>query len=939
MRKVGSTVVLGLMLGAAPGALYAQTGGGTEVPATEEPAGPDAAHNDDLADEDIVVTGERERGAVIGNVKPEQQLSPADIRSYGVSSVSELITELAPQTNAGTGTPIVLLNGKRISAFAEIQDIPTEAIARVDILPEETALAYGYAASQKVVNIVLRRRFRSESGELRVGTTTDGGRENGRIEAGILRIRNDNRFNLDLKYSEASKLLESERDILSTAPSRPYSLGGNITGADGAGEIDPALSALAGSPVTVAGVPAGAAAGAPSLGDFLAGANQAGVSDVGRYRTLSPSTRNLAVNATLARALPGGISGTINGRFEIIDSDSLQGLPGVSLGLPAGNPYSPFAEPVQLYRYLDGAGALGQSTRGRTGHLGVTLNGALSTWQWSFTGAYDISESKTRTDRGFDISALQAAIDAGDPALNPFGAIGPSLLGDRNIDTAKSTTSGLVGDLLLSGALFTLPAGKATTSIKLGASTNSVESDSVRSGLARSAEFSRDIASGQISVDMPITSRRNGVLGAVGDIALNVNGGIDRLSDFGSLTAYGYGLRWTPIPAIRFIASSSHEQSAPTGSQINAPQIVTPNVPVFDYARGETVFVSQIGGGNPLLTESERHQTRLGVTIKPFDKPDLTLTANYVNSRTDNPVAGFPTPTPQIEAAFPDRFIRDVDGALLQVDGRPINFAESRSEQLRWGVNLSIPLKSSIQKKFEAWRAAGAKPEDRPQDLRGLFGDRRRGGEGGNPEVRSSQADRERDGAGGGDSAGGGDRPRGPGGGGFGRGRGGGGRGGGGRLQFGLFHTWHLTERILIDRSLPALDLLDGDATGSNGGQPRHEVQGQFGYTNNGLGARLSANWQSATRVDGALGASDSTLRFGDLATVDLRLFANLGQMPSLVRKHPFLRGSRVSLSADNLFNARQKVTDTTGATPVRYQPAYLDPLGRTISINFRKMF
>lgn len=938
MRLFGRVLIAALAAGVSPVAM-AQISAEVPPPPEHVADSTDPEEGDEDVGEDIVVTGARERGAVIGNVKPEQQLGAADIRSYGVSSIAELITELAPQTNAAGGEPVILLNGKRISAFAEIQDMPPEAIERIDILPEEVALTYGYSANQKVVNIVLRRRFRTETAELRAGTTTDGGRENGKIEAGLLRIRNDNRFNLDLEYSRATRLLENERGITATSPSRPFSLGGNITALDGEGEIDPALSALAGEPVTVVAVPGSAASGAPSLAAFAPGANQTSVSNLGRFRTLSPSTQNLAVNTVYARPLGGGISASVNARFEIIDSDSLQGLPGATLQLPSSSPFSPFADTTQLYRYIDSSGPLGQSTRGRTGHIGVTLNGQISTWQWSFTGAYDISESKTRTDRGIDTSALQAAISAGDATVNPYGAIPTALLGATTVDTARSTTSGLVGDLLLSGSPFTLPAGKVTTSVRLGASSNDVESRSVRSGIVRNADFSRDIASGQVNVDLPITSRRNGVLGAIGDFALNANAAVEHLSDAGTLNTYGYGLRWTPITEIRLIASRTHDQSAPTGQQVNAPQISTPNVPIFDYARGETVFVNQIGGGNPLLTESERRTTRIGLTIKPFDKPDLTLTARYQDRRTDNPIAAFPTPTPQIEAAFPDRFLRDASGALIQVDGRPINFASARSSELRWGFNLSLPLKSSIQKKVEAWRAAGGKREEMPADLRAIMGNRQRerGPEGQPPP---NQADRERAGQGAG-----GDRPGGGGGGGgrrFGPGGPGGGRGpggGGGRLQFALFHTWHFVEKIVIDPSLPALDLLGGDATGSSGGQPRHEVQGQFGYSNNGLGARMSANWQSATRVNGALGGDGTTLRFGDIATFDLRLFANLGQMPTLVRDHPFLRGTRVSLSVENVFNQRQSVFDGTGETPLRYQPAYLDPLGRTISINFRKLF
>jgi outer membrane receptor protein involved in Fe transport len=61
--------------------------------------------------------------------------------------------------------------------------------------------------------------------------------------------------------------------------------------------------------------------------------------------------------------------------------------------------------------------------------------------------------------------------------------------------------------------------------------------------------------------------------------------------------------------------------------------------------------------------------------------------------------------------------------------------------------------------------------------------------------------------------------------------------------------------------------------------------------------------------------------------------------VPGLIGKHPWMRGMRVSLAVNNLLNTRQKVTDGTGATPYAYQPAYLDPLGRTVMISVRKLF
>ena len=97
------------------------------------------------------------------------------------------------------------------------------------------------------------------------------------------------------------------------------------------------------------------------------------------------------------------------------------------------------------------------------------------------------------------------------------------------------------------------------------------------------------------------------------------------------------------------------------------------------------------------------------------------------------------------------------------------------------------------------------------------------------------------------------------------------------------------------------LDYLHGAAIGETGGEPRHEVQAQAGWFNNGIGARLGANWRSATHVDTL---TDDTLHFSPLATFDLRLFANFGDLPHLVVKHPWLRGSSMRFEVENIFDS-----------------------------------
>ena len=136
----------------------------------------------------------------------------------------------------------------------------------------------------------------------------------------------------------------------------------------------------------------------------------------------------------------------------------------------------------------------------------------------------------------------------------------------------------------------------------------------------------------------------------------------------------------------------------------------------------------------------------------------------------------------------------------------------------------------------------------------------------------------------------------------------------------------------------PVLDLLNGSPAGNTGGAPQQEIEAQAGFTLNGVGARISADWKSGTTVRGGTAVTDN-LTFSDIGTINFRLFDNLGQQKSVLARYPWLRGARVTLNIVNLFDERISVRDAAGMTPVSYQSAYLDPAGRTISLSFRKLF
>lgn len=805
-------------------------------------------------EEEIVIVGQKPRGSVVGDIPPENTLDARDIRSTGATSISELLDSIAAQTGSARGRaggrPILLLNGQRISGFRELRDLPPEAIERMEILPEEVALKYGYAADQRVVNIVLRRRFNSTQVEVGSRAATDGDYLSGRVELGRLAIRDGTRTSLSARVEGNDSLVEGDRDIaLQPIESRPE-------------PVDPRP-----------------------------------------FRTLVGSNQLTRLTATHNRSIFGDFSATLTGEAEFGQGSS-------RLGVPTGTLTDTDGEAI--LRAFPGDPLVRDTSANSLG-LGFALNATRGKWRLSSTGNADWSESLSFADRGPDLANAQTQIDAGLP-LDPLGDLGR--LDPLQRDRGQSTRRNLDIDATATGPLFTLPAGAANATFRIGASTTDLDSESRRRGVtANSPPLGRDIAEASVSLDLPIAKRDS----AIGRLGANFNVEASRLSDFGTLTSVGAGVNWAPKSNLNLLASWTLEEGPPSLQQLGDPLLETDNVPFFDAVRGETVSVTTLTGGNPALRADRRNVFKLGGNWKPSEKLDLRLRGEYVHQSIDRPQIGFPAATPALEAAFPNRFVRDLDDdTLLTVDLRPVNALRSTRDTIRYGFDFAKPLASKRPSQAQI------------AQLREQFARR-------NPDAVAPAGGSPQPGT---PPAAGADIP--PGGGwrgGSGGGRGGGMFGGrnGGRLTLSATHTVTLTDTLEIGPGTKPLDYLDGEALGSTGGRPTHVLEVEGGYYNNGLGARLSADWRSATRVDG--GMADEDLHFSDFATVDLRLFANLGERFELVSKHPFFRGSSVRLEVNNIFNSRPKVRDAAGITPFAYQADRLEPIGRTIGISFRKLF
>jgi hypothetical protein len=710
------------------------------------------------ASPEVVVTAGR---GILPREMPLEQLSDVEVAGLGVDSASELLTQLKPRTVSSMSTqdPIVLVNG-RVAGSTELDNLAPEAILRVDILPETSALRYGFDDTQKVVNIILRDHYRGGTAGVSDRQATDGGGRNSTADVVATRVEQDAEVSARLDYQDSARLLESERGI--AAPDSDF-------------------------------------------------------------RTLLPGSRETKLGAVVVRPVLA-MRPSLEASVDVKSSDALQGLADGAAASAAG-------PPSQVTQHM-GSTAV---------HLGGRVTGPLGRLIWSVALTGNESRSQQRV-----------------AAAGPAGGLLDG--GDYTLDSGRLDAS-------LGGPVLHLPAGPLTLNTHADAQLDVIRTHDQLPGEAPQANrLSRTTGSAQMRARVPLTSPGQDVLAWAGELTVRASLGADAISQLGTLVSDGYGLSWSPADHVYFNADQTDTRLAPTMQDLRGPVVSTPGVPLFDFVTGETDYVTQVTGGNPRLAPTDRRAIRLGVYLGTF-AGDSSFYANYERRRDRNAVGPLPPLTATVETAFPERFIRDAAGTVVEADERAVNLAGLARDVMTWGINLGLPFAT----------------------------------------------------------AGDGPRPQGP------------------HLMLSLQDSWYLHDTVRVGGGVPELDLLGGaplSATGGTvaGAQPQHSLQLWANLYYRALGAQLSGRWHSAVHVDGGTLAVPQDLRFPALATLSLRVFADVGRLLGS-SAGSWVKGLRVSAAVSNLLAARQRVIDASGLTPVGFEPGYLDPLGRAVTVSVRKAF
>jgi iron complex outermembrane recepter protein len=156
------------------------------------------------------------------------------------------------------------------------------------------------------------------------------------------------------------------------------------------------------------------------------------------------------------------------------------------------------------------------------------------------------------------------------------------------------------------------------------------------------------------------------------------------------------------------------------------------------------------------------------------------------------------------------------------------------------------------------------------------------------------------------------------------------------RAQFDLAHTINLKNEVVVREGFPVIDILDGGAVGFGGSLPRHQVTGSVNIGNSLGGVRIAGSWRGESTLRQGGAGNESLLTLQPFAVFNLRSHLELDKVWPQEKR---LKGTRVSLTVTNLFNTRQQIVDQAGDTPLRFQPAYRDPIGRSVLLELRRTF
>ncbi len=641
----------------------------------------------------VSVTGTNIKRADAETAAPIETITREDILASGLQTISEVLRQVTANNNGsispsftngfaasgsavslrglGPNNTLVLLNGRRLANFGladdkhasyvDLQQIPFDAVERIEILKDGASAIYGSDAVAGVVNVILRQQYSGLTATATGGVDYNGeGRQaKGALTAGVGDLTKD-------RYNVFVTLDGQKQDAIASSTGRRY-IGTNDLRFMGLPDLRNGLPPGNDvAPVSFLGNVAPVGPGAVrALPGYCPPASQTGPFcrwDPLDYTDLQPKIERYNVFARGTYAFDGGVQGYAEASYFHVTTDTrmaplpVNGLwtdPSTDtvistrpLIMPPGHPDNPFGADNKAARlfYLDAN--LPRDTHYETGtqRYLVGLKGTSAGWDWDAAALYIRSDTDVAYSHLYSYSRL----------LQGMAGTGP--YGYYRIGSAAAQNDPAIYDWISPARAYgTL---SENTVLDAKASRDLAKLDGGQLALAVGYEYRREevrnpgipgTETGDV-VGMDYTAAAgsrtvNAVYAELyaplsRELEATVAVRYDNYSDFGGTTNPKIGVKWTAMPALvlrgtwqtAFRAPGLYESGVSTQSIIFNP--IDPVRCPVTQANADCGGASVVGAmaGNANLKPETSTTYTAGIIVEPL--PGLSATVDYWNIRT-----------------------------------------------------------------------------------------------------------------------------------------------------------------------------------------------------------------------------------------------------------------------------------------------------------------
>ncbi len=327
-----------------------------------------------------------------------------------------------------------------------------------------------------------------------------------------------------------------------------------------------------------------------------------------------------------------------------------------------------------------------------------SMTKAFGDWSSSLSGDARVQRDRFTSRAGTETVETRRSVDSlglsggvtGDAAgwsvqVGLSGAISDAE--QEGIANSRSRNLSMGADVKANRPLIELPAGPVVTTLAARYGRSRVTRDAADARSTQSLDLRGNLA---VPLFKAASPGEDGGL-SLGDLSLTLGVTADGFyDDAGRGDGVNVGLAWArPQAEVQRPVVPVHRQSLVVPEV--RPGLFRPARVVFDFQTGKSVEVLPILGGNPDLRGQTLERFSLSASAGPFTSWGVRGRVGFQRNRSTDGIGPVPDLTPAVEAAFPELFIREPGGRLVNIDQRPINLGSTLSETLTSGLNFSVP--------------------------------------------------------------------------------------------------------------------------------------------------------------------------------------------------------------------------------------------------------